>query len=300
MATAASESQIFDRRALRLHRDRAAAGFDGRFDFLTKEIGDRLLDRLDDIRRRFPLALDLGGRTGDLARSANGRGGIETLITADLSPQMIARAPGPRLVADEEWLPIAENSLDLVLSCLSLHWINDLPGALIQVNRALKPDGLFLGAIFGGETLQELKASLAAAEIAETGTLVPRASPTVDIRDAGRLMQRAGFALPVIDSDILTVSYPDVLALMRDLRGMGEANALAGRPRRPWRRSTLARAAADYADRFSTPDGRIEARFEVIFLTGWAPDASQPRPMRPGSAKSRLSEALGAVERKLS
>jgi NADH dehydrogenase [ubiquinone] 1 alpha subcomplex assembly factor 5 len=300
MATpVASESQIFDRRALRLHRDRAAAGFDGIFDFLTKEIGDRLLDRLDDIRRRFPLALDLGGRTGDLSRSLNGRGGIETLITADLSPKMIARAPGPRLVADEEWLPIAENSLDLVLSCLSLHWINDLPGTLIQANRALKPDGLFLGAIFGGETLQELKASLAAAEIAETGTLVPRASPTVDIRDAGRLMQRAGFALPVIDSDVLTVSYPNMLALMHDLRGMGETNALAGRSRRPWRKSTLARAAADYADRFSTPDGRIEARFEVIFLTGWAPDASQPRPLRPGSAKGRLSEALGVAERKV-
>ncbi|MCK6441506.1 methyltransferase domain-containing protein [Elstera cyanobacteriorum] len=294
-----SETMIFDRRALRRNRDRAAAGFDGRHDFLVQEIGDRLLDRLEDIRRRFPVALDLGGHTGALARLCGGRGGIETLITADLSPAMIARAPGPRLVADEEWLPFADNSLDLVLSCLSLHWVNDLPGALIQANRALKPDGLFLAAILGGETLQELKASLAAAEIAETGTLVPRASPTVDIRDAGRLLQRAGFALPVVDSDVLTVSYPDALALMRDLRQMGEANALAARPRRPWRRATLARAAADYADRFGTPDGRVEAKFEVIFLTGWAPDASQPRPLRPGSAKSRLAAALGSVEKKL-
>lgn len=294
-----SETMIFDRRALRRNRDRAAAGFDGRHDFLVQEIGDRLLDRLEDIRRRFPVALDLGGHTGALARLCSGRGGIETLITADLSPAMIARAPGPRLVADEEWLPFADNSLDLVLSCLSLHWVNDLPGALIQANRALKPDGLFLAAILGGETLQELKASLAAAEIAETGTLVPRASPTVDIRDAGRLLQRAGFALPVVDSDVLTVSYPDALALMRDLRQMGEANALAARARRPWRRATLARAAADYADRFGTPDGRVEAKFEVIFLTGWAPDASQPRPLRPGSAKSRLAAALGSVEKKL-
>ncbi len=294
-----SDAMIFDRRALRRNRDRAAVGFDGQHDFLVQEIGDRLLDRLEDIRRRFPVALDLGGRTGALARLCGGRGGIETLITADLSPAMIGRAPGPKLVADEEWLPLADNSLDLVLSCLSLHWVNDLPGALIQANRALKPDGLFLAAILGGETLQELKASLAAAEIAETGTLVPRASPTVDIRDAGRLLQRAGFALPVVDSDVLTVSYPDALALMRDLRGMGEANALAARSRRPWRRSTLARAAADYADRFGTPDGRVEAKFEVIFLTGWAPDASQPRPLRPGSAKSRLAAALGSVEKKL-
>ncbi len=296
MPATTSDAMIFDRRALRQHRDRAAAGFDGRYDFLVQEIGDRLLDRLEDIRRRFPVALDLGGHTGALARMQAGRGGIETLLTADLSPAMIARAPGPKLVADEEWLPFADNSLDLILSCLSLHWINDLPGALIQANRALKPDGLFLAALLGGETLQELKASLAAAEIAETGTLVPRASPTVDIRDAGRLLQRAGFALPVVDSDTLTVSYPDVLALMRDLRGMGETNALTARARRPWRRSTLARAAADYADRFGTPDGRIEARFEVIFLTGWAPDASQPRPLRPGSAKSRLAAALGTVE----
>ena len=287
--------QVFDRGAVRRHRDRAAATLGG-CDFLLREVGERLLDRLDDVRRGFPAALDLGSHDGVVARLLRGRGGIETLIHCDVSPAMAAAAPRPALAGDEECLPFAEHSFDLVVSLLSLHWVNDLPGALVQARRALKPDGLFLAAMFGGETLHELRAALAAAEIAAEGGLGPRVSPFVDVRDAGMLLQRAGFALPVVDTETLTVMYRSPLRLLHDLRGMGETNAVAERRRGFSRRATLLGALARYQQRHGDADGAVPASFQMIFLTAWAPDASQPRPLRPGSATGRLADALGVAE----
>lgn len=260
----------FDRRAVRRHRDRAAAGL-GAHDFLFAEAAERLADRLDDITRRFPVTLDLGCHDGVLARALRGRGGIDRLVQMDLSPAMARRAArfGPALAGDEERLPFAPRSFDAVLSCLSLHWVNDLPGALIQARQALKPDGLFLAAMLGGGSLAELRGALIEAESDLLGGASARVSPFAELREAAGLLQRAGFVLPVADMDALTVTYADPISLLRDLRAMGEANALAVRPRRFTRRSVLAEAAARYAAR--AREGRISASFRILFLTAWAP-----------------------------
>ncbi len=294
--------EVFDRRAVRRHRERAAKTL-AAHDFLLREVGDRLAERLDDVTRRFPLALDLGCHDGALGRALGrrgGRGGIETLIQSDLSPAMAGKAAAdgnhPALAADEEALPFAEATFDAVFSLLSLHWVNDLPGALIQVCRALKPDGLFLAAMLGGETLKELRAALLEAEVEIEGGAGPRVSPFADVRDLGALLQRAGFALPVADVDDIEVSYPNAVKLMADLRGMGEANAVADRRKGFSRRATLMRAAELYAERHAGSDGRVPATFQVIYLTAWAPHESQPQPLAPGSAKTRLSTALDSEE----
>lgn len=286
---------VFNRRVVRLHRDRAAPVLDDH-GFLLDEVGERLADRLTDVKRRFPFALDLGCHTGGMGRLLGRRGGIETLVQCDLSPEMARRAGGLSLAADEEALPFAESSFDLVLSCLSLHWVNDLPGALVQIRRALKPDGLFLAAMLGGETCRELRTALAEAEAACEGGLSPRVSPFVDVRDAGQLLQRAGFALPVVDCDTITVSYADPLKLMRDLRLMGEGNALIERRKGFTRRATMMDAAARYREMFGDERGRVTATFQAITMTAWAPHPSQPKPLAPGSAKARLAEALGTEE----
>lgn len=287
--------RVFNRRAVRRHRDRAAATLAGH-DFLFVEVAARLAERLDEVRRTFPVAVDLGCHTGQLGAALQGRGGIGTLIQCDLSPAMAARAPGLRIAADEEVLPFADASVDAVFSCLGLHWVNDLPGTLAQVRRCLRPDGLFLAAMLGGETLRELRRALADAEIAEEGGLSPRVSPFADVRDVGGLLQRAGFALPVVDSETITVSYPDSLKLMADLRGMGEANAVLERRQTFLRRATLAAAGARYRALYAGADGRLPATFQVITLTAWAPHASQQRPLRPGAARARLADALGTRE----
>lgn len=205
--------------------------------------------------------------------------------------------PGARMVPDDEVLALDEGAHDLVVHAMSLHWANDPVGQIIQCRRALRPDGLFLAVMFGGRTLQELRAALAEAEAQVTGGLSPRVVPMGEIRDLGGLLQRAGLALPVADGVTLNASYATAFDLMRDLRAMGEGNALADRLRRPTRRCVLIEAARRYAEAFGTPDGRVPATFELIFLTGWAPDASQPQPLRPGSAAQRLADALGTVER---
>lgn len=296
MPPPADPLRIFDRRAVRLHRNRAARD-PASADFLLVEAAERLADRLQDIARRFPLALDLGCRDGVLARRLAGRGGIETLIHADAAARFASQAPSPALVAEAEALPFKPATFDLVLSSLDLHWTNDLPGALVQLRHALKPDGLLLASLFGGETLAELRRALMEAELAEEGGVSPRVSPFADVRDLGQLLQRAGFALPVVDSDTIDVTYADPLALMKDLRAMGETNAVAERRHGFSRRSTLARAAALYRQLFTRPDGRVTAHFEIVTLTGWAPHASQPLPLRPGSARARLADALGVIER---
>ncbi len=282
----------FDRRQVRRQRERAAARLEAH-DFLLREVAARLAERLDDVRRRFPTALDLGCRGGELARALAGRGGIETLVAADLSEELARRAGGPAVVADEEALPFSEGAFDLVVSSLSLHWVNDLPGTLIQIRRTLRPDGLFLAAMFGGETLHELRSAFLEAEAALEGGAGPRVAPFADVRDMGGLLQRAGFALPVVDRDEITVRYADPLSLMADLRAMGEGNALAGRRRSFTRRGTLLAAAERYRDRFATADGRVPATFQVLYLTAWAPHESQPRPLRPGSGRVSLADVLG-------
>ena len=198
------------------------------------------------------------------------------------------------LVGDLERLPLAAGSADLVVSLLALHHVNDLPGAMIQIRRALRPDGLFVAALAGGDTLSELRQSLTVAESEISGGISPRVAPFADARALGGLLQRAGFALPVVDVDTLVVRYADILALMRDLRAFGAANALVERSRKPLRRAVLARAAAVYAERFADADGRLRATFETVWLTGWAPHESQPKPLQPGSATARLADALKA------
>lgn len=290
--------EVFDRRLLRRRRDRAATHL-ADHDALLRDVAERIADRLDDVDRHFPLALDLGCHTGVLGRVLGRRGGIETLVHCDLSPEMArAAAAGrsPALAGDEETLPFAAASLDLVMSVLSLHWTNDLPGALIQIRHSLKPDGLFLGAMLGGDTLHELRAALTEAELEVEQGASPRVSPFADVRDAGALLQRAGFALPVVDKDTIILRYDNALALMAALRAMGESNAVRARRRTVTRRKTLLRAAEIYQQRFAQGDGALPATFQVIYMTAWAPHDSQQKPLRPGSARSRLAEALDTLE----
>lgn len=263
-----------------LARRRARAERLGGADFLHAAVAGEVSERLGEINRTFRASAVVGPRATLWAETLAG-GGL----------------PVPLAVADGELLALEEGAHDLVVHGLALHWANDPVGQLVQARRALVPDGLFIAALFGGETLVELRAALAEAEVATLGGLSPRVAPMGEIRDLGGLLQRAGFALPVADSRRFDVSYPDAVALMRDLRAMGETNVMRDRLRRPLRRETLAQAAAVYAERFGLPGGRVRASFDVIFLTGWAPAVGQPRPLRPGSAVSRLADALGTVER---
>ena len=295
MTASGGTSALFDRRAWRLHRDRAARLAQDQAvaaDFLHAEIADRLLDRLDLVGREFPVALDLGARDGALACALARRPGTVQVVAAEPSAAFLGGAPPPRVAADPELLPFRDASFDLVASVLALHWTADLPGALLQLRRALKPDGLLLAAMLGGQTLVELRTALFEAELAEEGGVSPRVSPAIELGDAAALMQRAGFAMPVADSETITVTYPDALALMRDLRAMGETNALAARRRGLMRRATLARAAVIYTERFANTDGRIPATLEILFLAGWAPHPSQPKSLPRGSATHRLADAL--------
>jgi NADH dehydrogenase [ubiquinone] 1 alpha subcomplex assembly factor 5 len=292
-------AEPFERRAVRLHRDRAARGFDTHA-FLFDEIGDRLLDRLTDIRRPFARVLELGCRDGRLGERLSAVG-HEVAARTDFSEAMARAAQrrhqGPlTVVADEEMLPFADGSFDLVVSNLSLHWVNDLPGALAQIHRALRPDGLLLASLFGGETLTELRQSLLAADVAVSDGASPRVSPFCDVRDAAHLLSRAGFALPVADVDRLTVTYPDILGLMRDLRGMGETNALTLRRRTVTPRATFAAADEHYRRTYPAEGGRLRATFEVVYLAAWRPHESQQKPLRPGAATTRLADALGSHE----
>jgi NADH dehydrogenase [ubiquinone] 1 alpha subcomplex assembly factor 5 len=266
--TSIEPTPLFDRRAWRLHRDRA-----GRCggDFLHAEMADRLVDRLDDVAHKFPIALDLGTHNGALARALKMRPGIDRVVATDPSLAFLASVDGMRVVSDPELVPFGDGSFDLAVSALTLHWVGDLPGTLVQLRRVLKPGGLLLAAMLGGSTLIELRNVLLEAELREEGGASPRVSPAADLADVAALLLRTGFAMPVADAEKITVTYPDAIALMRDLRRMGETNALAARRRTSLRRGTLARAAALYAERFGLADGRIAATFEILFLTGWAP-----------------------------
>jgi SAM-dependent methyltransferase len=290
--------RLFDRALHRRRLDRAAPAYGGA-DFLKARAADDAVERLEAIMREFPLAVDLGARNGAFAAAlaqSEAAARVGALIQTDLSARMLAGRAGPRAQVDEEQLPFADESLDLVVSLLALHWTNDIVGALIQIRRALKPDGLFLGAILGGATLTELRQCLVQAESELSDGAGLRVSPFADALDAAGLLQRAGFALPVADVDRVTARYPHALALMADLRAMGESNVLHDRARRPLSRAVLARTAEIYRDRFADPDGRIPATFDIVSMTGWAPHPDQQQPLRPGSAKMRLADALHTRE----
>jgi SAM-dependent methyltransferase len=277
-----SDPRVFERKAVRRHRERAARTVH-LVDDILRDAADRLLDRLDDTLHRFTCALDIGGR-GIVAPLLRARG--IACVSLDLSPRMAALNGGPAIAGDEEYLPFADASFDLIVASLSLHWVNDLPGALIQLRRALKPDGLLLASLPALGTLASLRTALTEAESALTGGASPRISPFPELRDCAALLQRAGFALPVADLDEITLSYADPLAILRDLRAAGEANAVILRDRRIPPRALLPAALAALPRR----DSRIEVELRLAMLTGWAPADSQPKPLRPGTGRISLAK----------
>src|ERR1700730_13500239 len=272
-----SSPLIFDSALLRLRRRRAVAL--GAETFLIDRVAEDLTERLSAVRRRFELTLDLGTPTDAVRRALKDQ--VGTLIAVDAIAEHWRRA-GSAVAADAEALPFRDASVDLIVSGLSLQWANDLPGALLQIRRALKPDGLFLAALIGGETLTELRQAFAAAETEIEAGVSPRVAPFAELRELGALLQRAGFALPVVDVDRIIVRYATPFALLHDLRRMGAGNALIERRRTPLRRRTLMRMADIYAERFADADGRVRATFDIVWLLGWAPHPDQPQPLKPG------------------
>jgi SAM-dependent methyltransferase len=291
----ASGPVVFDRAAVRRNLRRAQKR--GPATFLIDRAAEDLCDRLSAVLRRFELAVDLASPTDAVRRRLRGTDLVSTVIAVmDPASADVPVRDDLTIIADAEALPLREDSLDLVVSALALQFVNDLPGTFVQVRRALKPDGLFLAALIGGDSLIELRQAFAAAEAELEHGASPHVAPFADVRTIGMLLQRAGFALPVADVERLGVRYESPFALMQDLRRMGAANALAQRRRTPLRRSTMLRMAEIYAERFSDPDGRVRATFDIVWLSGWKPHASQQQPLSPGSAKTRLADALGTRE----
>jgi len=277
--------RIFDRQAYRARRVRAVS--DESDLILVEDTAAQAALRISAINRRFVRGLDLHSRAlafGALQPLA------ETWVRTGNVPDR------PSVVSDDEWIPFADESFDLVTSILSLHAVNDLPGTLVQIRRLLKPDGLFIAAMFGGETLKELRVAFAAAEEETLGGVSPRVAPFADVRDVGGLLQRAGFALPVSDVERTVIRYRELPRLFADLRAIGETNVLVDRRGKALSKRTLAALLREYETRYGDSERRLPATFEIIFLTGWAPHESQQKPLRPGSAKTRLSDALGSIE----
>lgn len=284
---------IFDRALIRRRRQRALALRPATF--LLDRVAAELAERLAAVLRRFAVAVDLGS-PGEAVRTALSRlDSIDTIVAADAIAPAAEKAVNA-VIADEEALPFRDGCLDLVVSALSLQFVNDLPGVLAQIRRALRADGLFVAALVGGETLTELRQAFAAAESEIESGASPRVAPFVDVRTLGDLLRRANFALPVTDSDRYTLRYDSPFDLMHELRRMGATNALLARRRTPLRRATLMRMAEIYAQRFADSDGRLRATFEIVWLSGWAPHESQQQPLKPGSARMRLADALGTRE----
>jgi SAM-dependent methyltransferase len=280
---------IFDRDLLRARQRRAAAL--GPATFLLDRVAEEMVDRLAVVLRAFEHAADLDTPADTIRTALVASGKVPSLERAS-----IVSEAGLEVMVDKQAQPFADGSLDLVVSGLALQFVNDLPGAFIQMRRALKPDGLLLAAMIGGDSLAELREAFAQAESEVEGGLSPRVLPFADIRELGTLMQRVGFALPVVDSDRVTVRYGSPIALMRDLRAMGATNILIERRRTPLRRATLRRMIEIYAERFADSDGRLRATFEIVWLSGWTPHESQQKPLKPGSATRRLADALGTKE----
>lgn len=295
--TPAGPPRIFDRALGRARLARAMRS--GAATFLLERVAADMGERLDAILRPFPRVLDLSTPGPQLAFMLAARDGERAITRLAPIAQTLGEGSWTGLVGDEEALPFGPESFDLIASALALQYVNDLPGALTQARRALAPDGLFLACMIGGRSLEELRIALATAEDEIVGGASPRVAPLADIRDLGGLLQRAGFALPVVDLDAMNVRYANVFGLMADLRAMGATNALEQRLRKLTRRAVFLRAAEIYAQRFADPDGRVRATFEIIWLSGWAPHESQQKPLAPGSAKMRLADALGAKEQKV-
>ncbi len=291
-------TNVTDKALLRRRLARAARLGAVRPDFLMTRTVDDLAERLGATERRFATAIAQGGQSAAFAKALLATGKVGTVHRFEACHAVLSGAGASGAVGDEEALPFRAASLDLFASALALQWANDLPGALIQIRQALKPDGLFLAAMIGGETLAELRDALVAAETKLSGGASPRVLPTADTRDLGALLQRAGFALPVADRDLVTVRYGSAFDLLRDLRAMGATSVLIERNRRPPGRQLFLRAAEIYAERFSDADGRIRASFEIVFLSGWAPHESQQQPARRGSGQVSLAAVLGNDERK--
>lgn len=287
--------QLIDTIAHRRNRDRAASGF-GDVNFLKQAAADRLADRLDIVRRHFPLVLDIGSHHGEMAKAAIASGKVDRVICADPSSGMASHTAGdmPSCVVDYDNINFCDGAFDAITSAFSMHWVNDLPGMLSRMRRWLKPDGLLLLSMAGGVSFGGLRSCLAEAESQTAGGLSPRVLPMADIRDLGGLLGRAGFGLPVADSDTLTISWSDLFHMMRELRQMGESNALLGRATHMTRRDTMMKAATLYKDRFSTEDQRVTAEIELITLTAWAPSPDQQKPLKPGSADVNLADFLNA------
>jgi SAM-dependent methyltransferase len=282
---------LFDHVLIDMHRRRALASPGPRADFLLDIAANELAERLSVVERHFERAVELHGHTGLAARAIAATGKVGTVERIETGADFAASRESVT-VAPFEALPLEPESANLIVSPLSLHLTNDTPGVFVQIRRALKPDGLFLAAIPGAGTLQELREVLLAAESEITGGASPRVIPFPDVREIGALLQRGGFALPVTDKETYTVRYDSIFPLMKDLRSMGMANPLAGRSRKPLTRRVFLRAAELYAERFADPDGRIRASFSIIYLSGWAPHESQQKPLKPGSAKVRLADVL--------
>jgi SAM-dependent methyltransferase len=290
-----SEHRLFDRKLLRARRERFAPEI-GAHEFLLDHVAREITERVSLMLRSFPLALDLGAYHGLLGRMVAELPSVSEMIYAESAFTLAALCPRPALVCDEDLLPFKEASLNLIISGLALHRVNDLPGALIQIRRALSPDGLFMAGLLGARSLIELRQALIEAEAETEGGASPRVAPFADVRDYGGLLQRAGFALPVADSEVLKVPYASPRDLMREIRVLGGGNVLAVRSKAPLPRRTLDRAEATYRERHGTPQGDITATFEIVYLSGWAPDASQQKPLLPGSAAARLADALHTTE----
>ncbi|MCB9965501.1 MAG: methyltransferase domain-containing protein [Rhodospirillales bacterium] len=288
---------IFDRSLLKIRRQRAAPLFLHSYDFLHRHAAALMNERLRDIKRSFPVAAYCGA---PLPReeflSFQQTAGIEFLAQLDVLPMAAQADFITALQGDEEFFPFGPEALDLAISNLNLHQTNDLPGTLIQIRRALRPDGLFLAAMLGGETLWQLRDSLSFAEQQLSGGISPRVHPFADKQQMGALLQRAGFALPVVDSEKITVTYQSLPDLVKDLRGLSETNMISNRNKSFRNRHLFKLAEMYYAEHFTESSGRLEATFEMIFMIGWAPHAAQPQPLRPGSAKIRLADALKTEE----
>ncbi len=289
---------LFDRNLFLMRRKRAMRAATPGADFLLSAVAQDLEDRLRIISRSFPTAVDLGGHCGHVSRAILNTGKVERLLRADLLVCDPGQ-PAADLVLDDALLPFSDQSVDLIVSALNLQFVNDLPGTLIQIRRALRPDGLFLATLPGAGTLSELRDSLTRAELELSGGAAARVMPFADTRDLGGLLQRAGFALPVADVDPLTVRYDSMFALVADLRAMGAASILVDRSRRPLTRRALLRAAELYQENHADTDGRIRATFAMVTLLGWAPHESQQQPLKPGSANTRLADALGVAEHQI-
>lgn len=293
--------KIFNRDTVRRHRSTAAASV-SRSPELLNTNREQILDRLLDVTRSFTTALNLGCRSGELAKVLANRHDIRTVVAADFSESYAQSTHDSGILAlacDEEWIPFGPDSFDLIIADHCLHWTNDLPGSLIQLRRCLKSDGLFLGSMFCGSTLFELRDVLFAAESNLRGGVTPRISPFVDVRDAGNLLQRAGFALPVADTDVLVRQYDDLDELFSELRIMGETNAISERFKGLSTRRLFDDAQDIYEQKYATTEGKLTATYEIVTLTGWAPSDTQQKPLAPGSARSRLADSLGAKETKI-